>query len=297
MKHAKVSESNPALVICVVDCSDSMDGSNAHRHAFAAITSLRRHASGKHRQVRLVVFGFADGIIFTQSNRGYDGWCEDVVQIRLAGGRQTHLKMACDEAVKLYRNHVSQRCEDDDPLTNILLFTDGEHTPGLDRDYPDWAGGQGMDNEWARPRKTNGWIEPIAELENVLLGVIDYSGDLPEFPLPGTEMNRRKVTCASVLDKSLLEKAYARDRTVPPPPGQSLREVFGPMEDLEGKLFIVSSQTIRQNPQVTSAFVRLGTASTFASTFAGVGAGDGGGGPPVDDGTDFTAIRFGDEEG
>lgn len=287
MKHAKVSRSNPALVICVVDCSGSMAGSNAHEHAFAAITSLRRHARAKVRQVRLVVFGFADSI-----NRGYDGWCEDVVQIRLGRGSQTHLKMACDEAVKLYRNHVSQRCEDDDPLTNILLFTDGEHTPGLDRDYPHWGGGQGMDNEWAIPVPANGWIEPIAELENVLLGVIDYSGDLPEFPLPGTEMNRRKVTCASVLDKSLLEKAYARDLTVPPPPRQSLREVFGPMEDLEGKLFIVSSQTIRQNPQVTSAFVRLGTASTFA----GVGAGDGGGGPPVDDDTDFTAIRFGDEE-
>jgi hypothetical protein len=199
--------------------------------------------------------------------------------------------MACHVAVQEYRNHVSQWCEDDDPLANVLIFTDGDHTDGLDRDYPIWAGGQGKDNEWARPFHPNGWIEPIAGLENVLLGVIDYSGDLPQFPLPGTRMTKYKVNCASVLEKSLLEKAYARDLTVPPPPGQSLLEVFGPMEDLEGKLFIVSSQTIRQNPQVTSAFVRLGTASTFA----GVGAGGGDGGPPVDDDTDFTAIRFGDE--
>ncbi|SVB71845.1 uncharacterized protein METZ01_LOCUS224699, partial [marine metagenome] len=195
------------------------------------------------------------------------------------------------------RNHVSQRCEDDDPLTNVLLFTDGEHTPMLDKSYP-IAGAPGRESEWFRcsssrfPFHPNGWIEPIAELENVLLGVIDYSGGLPQFPSPGTKMTPYKVTLASVLEKSLLEKAYARDLTVPPPPGQSLLEVFGPMEDLEGKLFIVSSQTIRQNPQVTSAFVRLGTATTFA----GVGAGGGDGGPPVDDDTDFTATRFGDKE-
>ena len=287
MKHAKVSRSNPALVICVVDCSKSMAGSNAHRHAFAAITALRRHVRIKKKHVRLVVFGFADGIL-----HGYDGWCEEVVGIDLAGGSQTHLKMACNEAVRVYRHHVSHRCEDDDPLANVLIFTDGGHSPGLDRNYPIWGGGEGRENEWARPFHPDDWIAPIANLENIILGVIDYSGDLPQFPLPGTKMTVYKVTCASVLEKSLLEKAYARDLTVPPPPGQSLLEVFGPMEDLEGKLFIVSSQTIKQSPQVTSAFVRLGTATTFA----GVGAGGGDGGPPVDDDTDFTATRFGDKE-
>jgi len=71
---------------------------------------------------------------------------------------------------------------------------------------------------------------------------------------------------------------------VRPPPGQSLEEVFGPIQNLEGRRFIVSSKAIKDNPQVTSAFVRLGTVSTFA------GANIGGAGPPMPpDDTDFTS--------
>jgi len=285
MEHAKVSRANPAVVICAVDCSRSMVGSGALHHATAAISSLRRHARAKRRQVWLVVFGFSD----TAERPVYEGWCEDVTVFSLRGGSQTHLKMACDEAVTAYDRHVKLRCKEEDPLANVLIFTDGGHSAGIDFNYTAYGGRSS--NKWF-DKSPNGWIAPIAGRPNVILGVIDYSGDLPEFPLPGANMRRSKVNCASVLGKSMLEKSYAREQSVPPPPGQSLREVFGPLRTLEGRLFIVSSRTIHRRPGVTSAFVRLGTASSFV----GAGTGGGDGGPPVDDDTDFTAIHFGGEE-
>ncbi len=283
MKHAKVSRSNPALVICVIDCSKSMDGSHAHRHAFAAINALRKHARGKRQQVRLDVFGFSGGAHPSE----YNGWCEDFTGIRRMGGSdETHLKEACDQVGVEYDKHVKNHCNDDNPLVNVLMFTDGSHTPGLDIKRADSGVALG-DNKWA-DRTPDGWIKRIADLENVLLGVIDYSGKLPQFPLPTLEIPYRKVTCASVLEKSMLQRSYARDLTVPPPPGQSLEEVFGPIQNLEGRRFIVSSKAIKGNPQVTSAFVRLGTVSTFAG--ANTGANIGGAGPPMPpDDTDFTS--------
>ena len=181
---------------------------------------------------------------------------------------QAHLKMACETAVTKYRNR-KKYCEKDDPLTNILIFTDGGHTPGLDWEYP-WPG------DFINKRLNkygefccNDWIKPIATLENVLLGVIDYSGDLLQFPEEGMKFsgkNSSKVTCCSILSKEILQKAYDRDERNPPPPDQSLLEVFGPIQNLEGRRFIVSSKVIRDRPQVTSAFVRLGTASSFGRT-------------------------------
>lgn len=287
MEHAKVSQANPALVICAIDCSKSMVYSNARGQAFAAINALRKHANSKKKQVRLIVFGFADGI-----HLAYDGWCEDVTDINLGGGSQTHLKMACEVAVENYRKHVSKYCKDENPLANVLFFTDGSHTPGLDMEFP-IPGAPGKQGKYWRPFDVDDWIKPIADLDNVLLGVIDYSGELPQFP-PADQPIRKmipnrvptkfsKVTVASVLEKSLLERAYARDSSVPPPRGQSLKEVFGPMQKLEGKRFIVSSQTIISNPQVTSAFVRLGTASTFAGTNTGADIGGAYASMPLDD--------------
>ncbi len=259
MKYAKPSRSNPALIICAIDCSGSMKGSKAQKHAFAAINSLRKHARSKQKIVRLIVLGFSGGV-----RTEYDGWCEDYPgEIKSLGGSdQTHLKMACGEVVNLYNDHVETNCKDNNPLTNVLFFTDGAHTPGLDNRYSDSGQKLGPD-KWAE-KTSDQWIMPVAKKDNVLLGVIDYSGELPEFPEPEEKIWHRKVTCATVLDESILRPAYARDLSVPPPPGQSLREVLGPMEKLEGRRFIVSKKTIEANPQITSAFVRLGTSSTFA---------------------------------
>ena len=263
-----------------------MIDSNALDHALAATTALRRHARGKKETIRLDVFGFADKIY-----PGYNGWCEDVGQFRLGEGSQTHLKMACEEACKSYNSHI-QRCKDDNPLVNVLIFTDGDHSPGLDVDYPIPGANIRKKNKYWEPFHPNDWIKPIAELSNVLLGVIDYSTDLPQFPLPGTVKGNKKVTCCSVLEKALLEKAYARDLNNPPPRGQSLAEVFGPMEELLGKLFIVNVSSIEDSPQVTSAFIRLGTASTFGGFSDEVGDD----GPPPNNDFDFTEWIFGSEE-
>tara|TARA_B110000438_G_C15760246_1_gene626947 strand:+ start:191 stop:1051 length:861 start_codon:yes stop_codon:yes gene_type:complete len=284
MEYAPPSKSNPALVMCIVDCSKSMIDSNALDHALAATTALRKHARGKRETIRLVVFGFADKIY-----RGYEGWCENVGQLRLGQGSQTHLKMACEKACEYYNDHI-QLCRDDNPLVNVLIFTDGNHSPGLDTDFP--FIGAAVPNKYWEPFHPNDWIKPIADLSNVLLGVIDYSTELPQFPLPGTVIGyNKKVTCCSVLEKALLEKAYARDLNNPPPRGQSLGEVFGPMEELLGKLFIVNASSIEESPQVTSAFIRLGTASTFGG-FSDEGGDDG---PPPNNNFDFTEWIFGSE--
>ena len=284
MKHAKVSRANPALVTCAIDCSGSMDGSHAHRHAFAAINALRKHARAKRQQVRLVVIGFSGG-----AKTEYNGWCENFPGIKRMGGTsQTHLKEACDQVGVEYDNHVKNHCNDGNPLVNVLMFTDGSHSPGLDNKYADSGISLG-NNKWGE-KTPDGWIKRIADLENVLLGVIDYSGKLPQFPLPTLKIPYKKVTCASVLEKSMLQRAYARDLTVPPPPGQSLEDVFGPIQNLVGRRFIVSSKAIKKNPQVTSAFVRLGTASTFAGANTNTGGNIGGAGPPMPpDDTDFTS--------
>ena len=257
-EYDEPSRDNPALVLCIIDCSKSMRDSAAYQHAVAAITSLRKHARSKTENIRLIVLGFADGI-----QLGYSGWCENLISFNLDSGSQTHLKLACDDAVERYNNHVEYYCKDKNPLTNILIFTDGEHSPGLDTDYPIPGSPIRKPNKWWGVTP-NELILPISNLNNVLLGVIDYSGDLPQFPTPGVErMRTGKVTCASILSREILGKAYSRDKNNPPPPGQSIEEVFGLIDNLIGKLFIISSNTISNNPQVTSAFVRLGTASTF----------------------------------
>ena len=172
IEYAEPSMDNPALVLCIIDCSKSMRESAAFDHAVAAITSLRRHARAKRKNIRLVVFGFADGIY-----PGYEGWCEDLVRFNLASGNQTHLKLACDHAVKKYNNHIDNYCIDKNPLTNILIFTDGEHSPGLDSDWPIPGSPIYRHNKWFGS-PPNDRIKPISELKNVLLGVIDYSGNL-----------------------------------------------------------------------------------------------------------------------
>ena len=55
-EYDEPSRDNPALVLCIIDCSKSMRGSAAYQHAVAAITSLRKHARSKTKNIRLIVF-------------------------------------------------------------------------------------------------------------------------------------------------------------------------------------------------------------------------------------------------
>ena len=269
LEHDVPSRSNPALVLCIVDYSKSMEDSGAHEHVFSAIMDLRSHARAKPQQVWVEVIGFHNGIL-----RIFSNWGEKLERIYQPSGSQTHLKMACDEAVKAYETHVEDRCEGKSPLTNILFFTDGEHTPSLDREWPVFTPGvPGRLTKWAG-KTPNEWIAPLCSTSssrylkpNILIGVIDYSGDLSEFPEPGywRVAPSKKFSKASVLEEDVLSKAYLREEANPPRSGTSLNEVLGPMEEKIGKLFIVSSKTILRNPAVTSAFVRLGTSTAFGS--------------------------------
>ena len=271
MNYDSVSRANPALVLCVVDCSPSMEDSGAHEHVFSAISELRFHALAKPKQIHVHIIGFSD-----HAQPIWQGWCEDFIppgesELQRYAGSQTHLKGACSAAVEAYKHHVSTRCTGDAPLVNVLFFTDGFHSISLD--YGDDKAIHGR--TFIEVRKPNHWksttpdglLQYIIGKPNVLLGLIDYSGTLRQFPGSGFSQKfpSDKITKTTILEEGVLSKAYSRESVNPPPPGSSLVEIFGAMDNLLGKRFIVSSDTILQSPAVTSAFVRLGTSTAFSS--------------------------------
>ena len=264
MEHAVVSKKNPALIVFAIDCSKSMRDANQLHHASNALEHLRNKASSKPGQMRLTVFTFTSTII-----KAYSGPMENAPrQFQYDSSfEQTHLKKACEAVKEEYYGHLKNHCSANDPLVNILFFTDGGHTPGLDLD----------DLRYMEPSmKPNKILGPIADMPNVVLSVIDYEiqNPLPRFPLSTDHLPQSmyKLSAATVMDSSVLETAYNQEKNKPPKPGESLVDIFGPMEELVDRRFIVNCQDIGHSPKITTAFIRLGT-TTASNSFENDGFG------------------------
>jgi hypothetical protein len=254
VEYSAPSQSNPGLILLIVDVSYSMSGSKVLEHIRSAIKELRALGRKKPRSVKFHC------LVFSQLTREENSWLEEA---KLTGYKNlgvkgitsvTNLKAACKDGRRIYLEHVKD-CTTNNPLTNILFFTDGGHTGSLDVERN--SSGQYY-NEW-HTKKPNKWLN-LVTLPNVLIGVIDY-GDhpLPQLPEPSVHIPGTKYTDASILQEGLISNAYLREKENPPPQGHSLLNIFGPQENLIGNKFIISHSIINASPRVTSAFIKLGT--------------------------------------
>ena len=258
-KHVRVSEKNPALVIFVVDVSKSMKDSGNIDHIFATIPELKTIALSKPNQIHLAIIGF-DSKAELVFNHPLEEAPEDF-HIHRSIDQRTNLKAAAKLAEEVYHLHVSNLCTKLNPLTSILFFTDGAHSPGID--YDD-GGIHGLQPNIWHARSVDEFLNLG---ENVICGLIDYdlNSSIGNFP---KEMFQRKnkLTAVTRLEENLVSKAYARDISHTPELGQDLTTVFGPEEKLYKKLFVVSVESVEKSPASTSAFVRLGTYSSTRSS-------------------------------
>ena len=262
ISHDRVSEKNPALVLFVVDLSDSMRDSNNIAHVEAAIGPLKAIARSKPGQIRLAVIGF-DSRSWLVFNEPLEEAREKIPLDGISEDGQTHLKAAASRARKVYDEHVSTQCLGDSPLASVLFFTDGGHSYGLD--FGDGLGAPktGDENHW--------YFTEVDEFldypKNVICGVIDYSpaGEISSFPthiIP----HRNKISKVTRLSEELVDRAYSRDISHPTQPNQDLESIFGPQASLYDKLFSVGVQYVEDSPAATAAFVRLGTYSSTRGT-------------------------------
>jgi hypothetical protein len=258
----RVSEKNPALVLFVIDMSDSMFDSNNIEHVEAAIKPLKGIAASKPGQIRFAVIGFD-----TNSNLILNEPLEEAQEkipknFKSDDGR-TNLKKAAQHAKEVYREHVRSQCKGSSPLASILFFTDGGHSYELDFGDGRSAPKTGNENHWYDTTVDQFLNYP----GNVICGIIDYSplsesSDFPEDIPPG----RNKVSKVTRLSNEIVDKAYAREISHPTLPNQDLESVFGPKTSLYDKLFSVGVHSVEKSPAATAAFVRLGTYSSTKST-------------------------------
>ena len=173
--------------------------------------------------------------------------------------KRTNLKLACSRVREIYDEHV-KNCSAENPLTNILFFTDGNHSPTLDVDQCPIISGV-RPNKW-NEKNTNQWLG-LENHKNVLNGVIDYDSVAPMESLPEPTIYHPKrslrFTDASVLEESLVMQAYEREEEEEIPFQDSLKGIFGPAENLIGKQFIIGADLIKKHPKITTAFIKLGT--------------------------------------
>jgi len=267
--YSAPSQINPGLILVIVDVSPSMSQSKVLQHIRSAIDELRALGRKKPRSVKFHC------LVFSQLRRKQYSWLEEAkLASHLNLGETTNLKAACKDAREIYLNHV-KGCTTNNPLTNILFFTDGGHTSSLDRENNQSGFAY---NEW-HTKKTNEWLN-LVTLSNVLIGVIDYDQKfpLPQLPEPSVHIPGNRYTDASVLQEGLVKNAYLREKQSPLTQGHSLLDIFGPQKGLIGKKFIISSSILDTSPRVTCAFIKLGTfgfRNDFDEDKPGFGGGSG----------------------
>jgi hypothetical protein len=257
MDYATPSRDNPGLVIFVIDVSGSMKNSNVLDDIRKAMPYVKAIGRKKPRMIKFF------SVTFSKTYRTDESWIEDAQIHGLESvDDRTHLKQACKVTRGIYDRHVTD-CEADNPLTNILFFTDGGHSPGLDvTRYASFSGTN--PNEWG-DKNPSQWLG-LENEENVLTGVIDYDFKHPmeSLPIPSKYPSFRssRFTAASVLDENLIRQAYKQeeeDGTIPL--GDSLKGNFGPPENLIGRKLIIGAELIKKTPRLTLAFIKIGTFS------------------------------------
>ncbi len=256
-KYDRVSEKNPALVLFVIDVSESMRDSKALDHVIAAIEPLKNMAASKPGQIRLAVIAFdtsAELILDVPLEEAPD-LSKISMDISSIDSR-TNLKKAAELAKQVYNRHVDRQCNGKFPLASILFFTDGGHSYDVDIDW------QGVKNRWFDVN-----IDDFLDYPgNVICGVIDYSplSGSSDFP-DSLDFSRNKISKITRLSRELVDKAYSRETSHPTLPSKGLESIFGPRELLYDKLFSVGVRSVEKSPATTSAFVRLGTYSSTQS--------------------------------
>lgn len=240
------STKNPSLVVFVVDNSPSMIDSGQHSHIMETLKEMKSIANGKPKIIKFALISF-DSRAYLE----YSGFMEHTpLQFNLTESidRQTNLKAAAREVKRIVQEHTSN-CVDNNPTISVLFFTDGGHTAPLE---PGTSIDQYLD------------FQP-----NVTCGLINYSLTAQDnFPKRMAPLDYR-LSKVTRLTEQFLKKAYAREGDNPVTPESSLLNVFGDWKDLVGKLFIIGSETVKSNPGVTAAFVKLGSFSSIASDFEG----------------------------
>ena len=110
-KYDRVLEKNPALVLFVIDVSESMRDSKALDHVIAAIEPLKNMAASKPGQIRLAVITFdtsAELILNVPLEEAPD-LSKISMDISSIDSR-TNLKKAAELAKQVYNRHVDRQC-------------------------------------------------------------------------------------------------------------------------------------------------------------------------------------------
>lgn len=259
MEYATPSRVNPGLIIFVVDVSGSMAHSGVLNDIKKAMEHVRAIGRKKPRMIKFRCVTFSVDI---RDNRS---WLENA-RMDIFGvdktDKRTHLKKVCDYTRRIYDDHVKS-CKAKNPLTNILFFTDGGHSPNLDVDFFDSFQGSNP-NKWSEKNPSQ-WLG-LENMPNVLTGVIDYDKIKPMESLPQLKkyhpQRTYRFTAASVLEENIVRQAYKHeeeDRTLSF--NESLEGIFGPPENLIGRQLIIGNELIKKHPRLTLAFVKIGTFS------------------------------------
>ena len=244
MEYTKPSSKNPGLIVFVIDSSKSMQGSSAHRDIERSLEYLRSLGRKKPKTINFATIQFASSVKinhYTLENSSID--------FTYSLGPQTNIPHAIGNLISVIDDHVNNVCECDNPLINILFFTDGK------------------DTIMKHPDNVTSYLSDLFGKQNIMIGLIDYDEISPLEELPSRDLRykdllfRYRLARASYLTEEIVEKAYAVERKSPPVLGKSLKEIFGNSSNLIDKQLILSSKTVKRHPNVTTSFIKLGTFS------------------------------------
>ena len=255
MKYTKPSSKNPGLIVFVIDVSKSMENSKVHNDIIQSLPFLRSLGEKKPKTVEFCTIQFANTTEISKTQLEYS----DISFGYNLGGEQTDIPRAINSLQYILEDHIQTKCIESNPLINILFFTDGRSTPSL-MPYSDSVSSK---------------LHNLIEKDNIMLGIIDYDEISPLDELPSQDLDfdgiyKYRVARASVLPKDLVEKAYNVEKQSPPVMGAALSKIFGPSDNLIDKQFILSSKTVNRHPNVTTAFIKLGTFSMVGNLLTSI---------------------------
>jgi len=254
MQYTKPSSKNPGLIVFVLDVSKSMKDSQVHNDIMQSLPYLRSLGEKKPQTIEFCIIQFA----LEKSDKKMPLEYADI-DLDYNLGDATKLPEAIERLENVVNHHISTKCSKSNPLINILFFTDGRSTPILKKSSNNVSSG----------------LNNLIDKENIMIGIIDYDEISPLDELPSENLDvdgiyKYRLARASVLPKELVETAYNVEKEAPPVTGTALEKIFGPSENLINKQFILSSKTVKLHPNVTTAFIKLGTFSMVGNLLTSV---------------------------